>query len=138
MDTDRPRQSCVLLPHVECSNSQGRPSQGFPGLWQTAPRLRSRCQSLCVLCELGQSLGLRVGTRVTDVSCAIMHGSERLQAGERWLSHCVKPAMNFVCPGMASGSTIAVIDTISSTSDGFADDISDLRKGKLPCPYYRH
>ena len=98
--------------------------------------MKSMSELVCSLCELGE--GLRVGTRVTDVSCVIMHGSERLEAGKRWRLHCVKPAMNFVCPGMASGSTIAVIDTISSTSDGFADEIPDLRRGKLPCPYYRH
>ena len=37
MSTDPPIQSWALFPQAKVSRSHGRPSYGFPGLWQTGP-----------------------------------------------------------------------------------------------------
>lgn len=88
--THRPWQSSVLFPHVECSASQGRPSQGSPGLSQKAPRLEGEAK----LSEEMEIMRQRNSTYVFGLVSPTF----------AW----TKPATKDVLPGIASGSTISL------------------------------
>lgn len=105
----------------------------FEVTWETIPGLsgaladcteaeESMSGLVCAVHISGMGEGLRVRTRVADVSYVATHESENLDVEDDWHSHCVKPAMNFVSPGIASGSTIAAMDYISSIYSGLPDE----------------